>query len=413
MLVGLVGRPSSGKSTFFKAATLMDVLIADYPFATIKPNHGVGFVKVPDLAQEFDKVCEPREGYVRVAKHPERPETQGQKDGSPGVKDKQWRFVGFDLMDVAGLVAGASEGKGLGNEFLSDLAGADAFIQMVDVSGESDSEGKPAKDYDPLLDVQMIESELDAWYYGILQKVWKGFARKVEMEKGDFAEAVGGQFSGLKVNADDVKDAVRKSGLDSETPGKWSDDEVRAFAQALRVVSKPMVIAANKVDTEKGKENLEKLKKEVGYPVIACFSEGELALREADKAGLVEYVPGEKDFEITGDVSDKQREALDGVEKVMKGFGGTGVQEVLDTVVKEVLGMLAVYPAGDKLVDSDGKVLPDCYLMREGSTALDFAGRIHGDLAKGFIKAIDVRTKQARGKEYVLKDGDGLEIVTR
>ena len=393
MLIGLVGRPSSGKSTFFKAATLMDVLIADYPFATIKPNHGVGFVKVPDLAQEFDKVSEPREGYV---------------------KDK-WRFVGFDLMDVAGLVAGASEGKGLGNEFLSDLAGADAFIQMVDVSGESDSEGKPAEEYDPLLDVQMIETELDAWYYGILQKVWKGFARKVEMEKGDFAEAVGAQFSGLRVTGDDVKDAVRRSGLDSEIPGKWSDDEVRAFAQALRVVSKPMVIAANKVDTAKGKENLKKLQAAVAYPVIACFSEGELALREADKSGLVEYVPGENGFALVDgkELTPKQADALEDIKKVIDAFGGTGVQQVLDTVVKEVLGMIAVYPAGDKLVDSDGKVLPDCYLMKSGSTALDFAGRIHGDLAKNFIKAIDVRTKQARGKEYLLKDGDGLEIVTR
>ncbi|MEK6824367.1 MAG: GTPase, partial [Nanoarchaeota archaeon] len=87
MLVGIVGKPNTGKSTFFKAATLMDVLIANYPFATIKPNHAMAYVKIKDLAAEFNKVSNPREGYV--------------KNGL--------RFVPFELMDVAGLVEGASE----------------------------------------------------------------------------------------------------------------------------------------------------------------------------------------------------------------------------------------------------------------------------------------------------------------
>src|SRR3989338_4324733 len=168
MLLGLVGRPNVGKSTFFKAATLMDVLIANYPFATIKPNHGIAYVKIPDLAQEFGKVSQPREGYVRG----------------------KWRFVGFELMDVAGLVAGASEGKGLGNAFLSDLAGADAFIHVVDMSGESDGEGKPTEGYYPGNDITIIEKELDLWYLGILNKIWKVFARTVEMQKQKLAEAI-------------------------------------------------------------------------------------------------------------------------------------------------------------------------------------------------------------------------------
>src|SRR3989344_5021091 len=188
MLVGLVGRPSSGKSTFFKAATLADVLIADYPFTTIKPNLGKGFVKIKDLAPEFSRVSNPREGYVRDG-----------KDEKGQIVKGYWRFVPFDLLDVAGLVEGASEGKGLGNEFLNDLSAADAFIHIVDLSGETNGEGKPSENYYPGNDINIIEKELDKWYLGILLKVWKGFARTVEMKHENFAESVAKQFSGLKV----------------------------------------------------------------------------------------------------------------------------------------------------------------------------------------------------------------------
>jgi ribosome-binding ATPase len=391
MLVGLVGRPSSGKSTFFKAATLADVLIADYPFATIKPNHGVGYVKIKDLAAEFDKVSNPRDGFVKSGK----------------------RFVPFDLMDVAGLVEGASEGKGLGNEFLNDLSNADAFIHVVDVSGESDGEGKPIKDYYPGEDIRIVEKELDLWYYGVLKKVWRSFSRAVEMQKSKFSEAVAKQFSGLKVSEDDVKEVVLKGDFQVEKPTAWSEEDVKKFARELRKTSKKMIIAANKIDRPNGRENYEKIKAEFDYEVIGCFAEGELALREAERARLIDYVPGEEAFRIEGKLNAGQAKGLEDIRGFLAEFGSTGLQEILDKIVFEILGYIAVYPAGSKLVDSKGDVLPDCYLMKQGSTALDFAYRLHSDIGKGFIKAIDVRTKRAVGKEYVLKHGDGLEIVTK
>ena len=113
MILGLIGKPSAGKSTFFKAATLAEVEIANFPFTTIKPNHGTGYVKVKDPAIHFGKKSNPRLGFC--------------------VGEK--RFVPVDLMDVAGLVPGAHEGKGLGNQFLDDLRQADVFIHVMDISG--------------------------------------------------------------------------------------------------------------------------------------------------------------------------------------------------------------------------------------------------------------------------------------
>jgi len=395
MLIGLVGKPSCGKSTFFKAATLAEIEIASYPFTTIKPNHGVGYVKVDCIDKEFNAQCNPSHGFCI----------------------NHNRFVPIDLMDVAGLVEGASEGKGLGNQFLDDLRQADVFIHIVDASGKTDAEGKPTEDHNPCLDVEMLDKELDKWYYNILIKVWKTFARQLEMQKHKFSEAVEKQFSGLKVKEDDVKDVLLKLDLNPEKPSSWKEEEIMKFASELRKTSKPMIIAANKCDDGNAASNIDALKSKFpDYKIIPCSADSELALRQVAKAELIEYIPGEKDFKILGDLAEKQKEALNKIkDNVLEKFEfGTGVQEILNTAVFDLLGYLAVFPASaNKLGDSKGNILPDCFLLPPRSTALDFAFFLHTDFGNNFIKAIDARSKQAKGKEYALKHRDALEIVTR
>ncbi len=411
MLIGLVGKPSVGKSTFFKAATLAEVEIASYPFTTIKSNHGIGYVRIECIDKEFNVQCQPNHGFCI----------------------NHQRFVSVELMDVAGLVPGASEGKGLGNQFLDELRQADAFVHIIDVSGKTDAEGKSTENYDVSKDIIFLEDELDKWFFGILIKVWKSFARKAEIESDNFAEAVAKQFSGLKVNEEQVKEVAKnlqtnfgatKSGscrgkdfVGFEKPSIWNDKQLMRFASELRKKSKPMIIAANKVDTEKGKENYEKLKaKFPDLKIIPCSADSELALREATKSGLINYVPGAKDFEIKDEVNEKQRKALERIKKnVLDEFEtGTGVQEILNHAVFDLLGYIAIFPAGaHKLADSKGKILPDCFLLPPNSTALDFAYTLHTDFGNNFIKAIDARTKKALGKNYKLKHRDALEIITR
>jgi len=394
MLIGLVGKPSVGKSTFFKAATMADVPIASYPFTTIKPNRGVGYVKVDCIDSEFGVQCNPNHGFC--------------------INHK--RFVPIELLDVAGLVPGASEGKGLGNQFLDDLREADVFIQIVDCSGTTDEEGKQTENYDVSKDIVFLKDELDRWYLNIFMKIWKSFARKTEVENINIAEAVAKQFSGLKVDEEQVKKVLRKFNLPAK-PTAWTEAQMKEFTSELRKENKPSIIAANKIDTQQGKENLEKLKEK--FPeliIIPCSADSELALREASKAELIDYIPGEKAFTEKGNLTEDQKKALDKIKSnVLDKFEfGTGVQEILNKTVFELLGYLAIFPAGaTKLKDSKGRTLPDCFLLPPESTALDFAYFLHTDFGKNFIRAIDARSKKTLGKDYKLKNRDALEIISR
>lgn len=397
MLIGVVGKANVGKSTLFKAMTLADVEIANYPFATIEPNEGVGHVRV-DCAETFFKVkCNPRVGYCE----------EGQ------------RFVPVKLIDVAGLVPGAHEGKGMGNQFLDDLRQADVLIHVVDCAGTTNENGEVvvAGSYDPVQDVRFLEEELDHWYHRILKKGWERFARKVVQEKREIKKEIGEQLSGLGVNEYMADDVIRKLNLKEIQPTKWTDQNLFDIATELRKKTKPMVIACNKIDMATGKANFERLKQE--FPdriLIACSAESELALKEAAKNGLIDYVPGDSDFKIIdkSKINEKQKQALKFIKKnVLDEFGSAGVQEAVNRAVFELLGYIAVFPiATSKLGDKEGNVLPDCYLVPPKSTALDFAYFVHTDIGDKFIRAIDVKTKVTVGKDHLLKHGDVVEIVS-
>lgn len=397
MIIGVVGKANIGKSTFFRAATLAEVEIANYPFATIKPNTGVGYVKVDCACSYFNVKCNPREGFCL----------------------NHERFVPVQLIDVAGLVPGAHEGKGMGNQFLDDLRQADVLIHVIDCAGSTNEKGEPvnAGEYDPANDVRFLEEELDHWYAGIIKKGWDKFARETQQTKQEVEKAIAKQLSGLKVNEDMVEDTINRLNLDRDNISSWSESGLFRLAQELRKRTKPMIIACNKIDIPQAGENFQKLKKEFpGHMLIPCSAESELALREAAKHQLIDYVPGEKTFSYRDEsrLNEKQKSALDFIkENVLDKWNSTGVQEVLDNAVFRLLGYIAIFPGGvNKLEDQHGNVLPDCFLLPCDSTALDFAYRIHTDLGRKFIRAVDVKTKMTVGKDHKLKSGDVIEIVS-
>jgi len=396
MLVGLVGKPSAGKSTFFKASTLANVEIANYPFTTIHPNRGSGYVKVECVDKEFNTKCNPRFGYCIDSK----------------------RFVPVELLDVAGLVPGAHEGKGMGNQFLDDLNQADVLIHIIDVSGSINEKGEPvpALSYDPANDIKFLEHELDMWYLRLIEKGWEKFARSVNQEKPELNKAVARQLSSLRVTEKLMEKMIQKLDLNPDIM-KWDRGILTSIATELRKATKPMVIACNKIDVKGSSDNFERLKAE--FPdslLVPCSAEAELALREASRHGLISYAPGDGYFGMVQEekLNERQRAALEFVKNDVLGkYGSTGVQKVLDTAVFELLKCVAIFPGGvNKLEDQHGNRLPDCFLMPQNTTALDFAFKLHTDIGKNFIKAIDVKTKRPVGKEHVLKNRDVIEIVT-
>jgi len=395
MLIGIVGKANVGKSTFFKSITLADVLIANYPFATIDPNKAFAFVRIDCVDKEFNAQCNPRFGTCV----------------------NHQRFVPVEVMDVAGLVPGAHLGKGMGLTFLDDLRQADAFVHVVDMAGSTNEKGEPVTpgSYDPANDIRFLEVELDMWVLGIIKKGWEKTARALQQEKGAAVKALAKQLSGLNISEGLVEEIAKKLGLPLERPTEWTEEQLKDLAIWVRKRSKPMVVAANKMDLPTADANLERIRKE--FPdthIIPISAEAELTLRTAAKAGLIDYLPGDTDFKVKGNLNPKQLEALEYIRKnVLQKYQGTGAQKILNTSVFELLKYMAIFPGGvNKLADKDGNVLPDCFLLQPGSTAFDFAAKIHTDLAKNFVAAIDVKSKRKIGRDTLLKHRDVVEILT-
>ncbi len=395
-LLGVVGKPNTGKSTFFSAATLVAAEIANYPFTTIKPNRGIGYVRTPCVHEEFNVKDNPKNSLCL-----------------DGV-----RLVPVELIDIAGIVPGAWEGRGLGNQFLDEIRRADALIHVVDASGGTDCEGRSCKpgEHDPLEDVQFLEREITMWMVTILKKDWAKIARTAEADKKGIAAPLEERLTGLSIKRQSVGEAIRRANLNVDKPTAWTDEDFYRFVDNLRRISKPMLIVANKIDLSTAEANLERMKK-LDYMVIPCSAEAELALRRAAEKGLISYKPGDCNFKITQPekLSPSQVKALDSIrERVLLKNGSTGVQDAMNMAYFKLLSMITVYPVEDleHLADHNARVLPDTYLVPYGTTARQFAYIIHTELGESFLYAVDARDKRRIGEDAILKDRDVISIVS-
>ncbi|MFB6122501.1 MAG: redox-regulated ATPase YchF [Haloferacaceae archaeon] len=387
--LALAGKPNAGKSTFYKAATMADVDVANYPFTTIDANRGVTHARTRCPCLDRDERC-----------------------GNENCHDGK-RYVPLELLDVAGLVPGAHEGRGLGNQFLDELTNADAIVNVVDASGGTDAEGEPVEvgTYDPVEEVTFVEEEMDQWLAGIVDRNWESVERKSRSPDFDVDDALTELLTGFGATAADVAASLRDLEYPAD-PLQWTDDDREALARDVRKRTKPIVLVANKADVAP-EENLRRLQ-ETGKPVIPATADGELALRKAAEAGVVDYDPGDADFDVVGDVSDAQRSGLERIREVMAEHGGTGVQAALDFAVYDLLDRITAYPVQNesKWTDAKGNVLPDAFLLPRGSTPRDLAYAVHTDIGEGYLHAVDARSNRRISESYELDEGDVVKIVS-
>jgi len=396
LMVGIVGKPNTGKSTFFSAATLAPAEIASYPFTTIKPNRGVGYIRTPCVHKEFNVQDNPKNSLC-----------------IDGV-----RLIPVELIDCAGLVPGAWQGRGLGNQFLDEIRKADALVHIVDAAGATDIEGKLLKpgSHDPLEDVRFLEVEITMWLAQIIKRDWPKMARTAESGTIDLYALLEERLSGLAIKRMHIFEAARKAGLNAEKPTAWSEDDLLKFVDTLRRIAKPMLIAGNKIDLDPAEQNVERLETS-NYSVVPCCAEAELALRRAAEKGWIDYKPGDCNFNVLKPeaLTETQAKALQTIkEKILLKFGTTGVQDAINMAYFKLLNMIVVYPVEDveKLADHKGNVLPDAYVVPYGTTARQLAYLIHTEIGEGFIHAIEAREKKRIGENYVLKDRDVISIIS-
>ncbi|MFL6308446.1 MAG: redox-regulated ATPase YchF [Nitrososphaera sp.] len=397
MKIGLIGKTNTGKTTFFNSATLMSAEVSNYPFTTKKPTMGNAHAITHCVHKEFNLT--------------DNPKNSGCVDG--------WRFIPVELVDLPGLIKGAWEGKGLGNQFLTIAAQSDALLHIVDASGSIDASGKIAEPGtgDPVADVADIEEELVMWYLKLLEANRDKISRAI----GSGVNTVAGiteVFRGIGVKEDHVKLALAQNNLTDTSFDNYGIQQSKDFCWSLREISKPTLIVANKVDLPTATENFKRLREEYrDIIIIPASADAELTLRRAESKGIIRYIPGDERFEINDQtkLNDKQKWALNFIRKDILGeYMRTGVQFAINVAVFKLLKMNAVYPVADiqKFSDKHGNVLPDVYLMRSGSTIEDLAKEIHTELAKGVLYALDGRDGIRLPVNYQLKDRDVLSIVS-
>ena len=378
--IGITGKPNAGKSTLFSSLTETVVAIGDYPFTTVEANKGIAYIKEKCPHLELGKECNPRRGKCLN-----------------GI-----RYIPVEVMDVPGLIEGASQGKGMGNQFMDSLREASAIINLI----------SPVTDEKKLMSPEEIsqvakevENEIFLWFSSRFGSDWERFSKKVSHLSIPDEEKILMKASFFGITLKDVRKILSITKM-NDNVSIWGEDQIMEFTKAVLSLIRPIKRVVNKGDLI---EDVQELKK-MGFHVISA--DYELSIMKAFKSGIIKDM---NTLVAVDKASLRQKEALDTIRSSYESGKLHRISDVISQIVKTDLQKIVVYPVYDenKWTDKDGNILPDAFLMEQGDTAEDLAFKIHTDIGRGFIRAINGRTKMVLGRSYELKDGDIIRIVAK
>jgi ribosome-binding ATPase len=357
MKIGIVGMPNAGKSTLFNALTAAGAEIGDYPFTTVEPN--VAVVQVPD--ERLERIAETLRSSELV------PET-------------------IDFHDIAGLVKGASQGEGLGNQFLASIRETDAICHVIRAHGAS-AVAHPEGRVDPVADAELIETELLA---ADLEGAERRLERVTKQARSGDKEAVA-----EREWLEGVVEALSSGRPAREIPApEAAPDSLRKLAP---LTAKPVLYVVNVDEGEtEAPADLIAHADQTEAKVVVISARVESELRELDPAE-----------------AEEMRHEL-GIER-------SGLERLIRAAF-ELLHLVTFFTA-----DTDKEAM--ARTLRRGGTAYDAAGRVHGDLKRAFVRAEvihwdelvdaggyaaarDRGTLRIEGRDYVVQDGDVVHIRT-
>ena len=370
-------------------------------FTTIDPQRAIGYLQIECACarHNLSDRCKPNYGSCI--------------DGR--------RSVPIELLDVAGLVPGAHEGKGLGNKFLDDLRHADALIHVVDVSGTTDAEGKATRGYDPSVDIAWLRSEIVSWVQGNLMEKWGSVKRRHVAVKASPVDTLQAQFSGYGSTAQVVARCLDKLQL-KQPLEHWSDETIVKVVNAFMDEKFPTVLALNKIDHADADRNIAKIAKmQDPQSVVLCSAISEVFLRRLAKQGYIKYTEGAEFLDTREDLIDAGDPGGGGLKEmdeklktrienlkdmVLYRFGSTGVVQVLSRAA-ELLGLVPVFPVRNVHTFGSGAtgsnaVFRDCVLVKKwaifswaraftdkstrNSTVADVARKVMGDAPIAYVE---------------------------
>lgn len=356
MKIGVVGLPNVGKSTLFNAITNAGAESANYPFCTIEPN--VGIVDVPDA----------------------RLDTLGRLYNTQKITPASIEFV-----DIAGLVAGASKGEGLGNKFLSHIREVDAIVHVVRCF-QNEKIIHVNGSVDPIRDIEIINLELALADLEQVTKIYEKNAKLVKTGDKSLIQSVN--------LTERIKNALENN-LPARSVAIDGEEEVKIMKNLQLLTAKPVIYVANISEDDIGSEDNEMVRKVKDY---------------AQKEGAKAIVLSAKIEEELAGLDKEEREAF----KEELGIKESGLEKLISASY-DLLGLMSFLTAGEKEVRA--------WTIKKGTKAPQAAGKIHTDFEKGFIKAevvsyndlieagsfLKAKEKgnvRIEGKDYVVQDGD-------